>query len=93
MKSKILSIPCDGLAGIFNIGRLSLTSGRRLVFSAKFTLQANSAKNTMPAKTSILPVHGVYPEFIPGCCSPDSQQGSGCLPAFLSGVANFFALK
>ena len=52
MKSKVFAIPYIGLAGIFKIGRLSLTSGRRLVFAAKFTLQANPAKNTMPAKSA-----------------------------------------
>jgi hypothetical protein len=51
MKLRILAIPCNGLAGIFKIGRLSLTSVRRLVFAIKFTLQTNPAKNTMPAKS------------------------------------------
>jgi hypothetical protein len=52
MKSKILAIPCNGLDGIFKIGRLSLTGSRRQVFTSKFTLKANPAKNTMPGKSA-----------------------------------------
>jgi len=38
---------------------------------------------------------GVYPEFIPGCCSPDSQQGKRHSPvlqqgAFLPSVPTYF---
>jgi len=32
---------------------------------------------------------GVYPELVPGCCSPDSQQGNASSLAFLPGAGGF----
>jgi hypothetical protein len=51
MRYEIQIIPCYGLAGIFKIGRLSLTSGRRPVSMTELALRVETAENTMIANS------------------------------------------